>query len=50
MIYVANAGVLPTELGGQSWAQLIDFVSRQGDWLFDKENDALCQADGGECM
>lgn len=35
---------------GQSWAQLIDFVQRQGDWIFDKENDALCQADGGECV
>lgn len=34
---------------GQSWAQLINFVERQGDWIFDKDNDALCQADGGEC-
>ena len=35
---------------GQSWAQLIDFVKRQGDWIFDENNDALCQADGGECV
>lgn len=35
---------------GQSWAELIDFVERQGDWIFDENNDALCQADGGECV
>lgn len=35
---------------GQSWAQLIDFVDRQGDWIFNDANDALCQADGGECI
>lgn len=35
---------------GQSWDQLIDFVDRQGDWIFDESNDALCQADGGECV
>jgi len=35
---------------GVSWDQTIDFVQRQGDWIFDKDNDALCQADGGECM
>lgn len=29
--------------------KLRDFVERQGDWIFDAENDALCQADGGEC-
>lgn len=29
--------------------ELRDFVERQGDWIFDDE-DALCQADGGECM
>jgi 3'-phosphoadenosine 5'-phosphosulfate sulfotransferase (PAPS reductase)/FAD synthetase len=34
---------------GQKWAQLIDFVERQGDWIFDESNDALCQVDGGEC-
>jgi len=34
---------------GQSWAQMIDFVSRQGDWICDVSNDALCQVDGGEC-
>lgn len=34
---------------GQTWGELIDFVQRQGDWIFDKDNDALCQADGGEC-
>lgn len=28
---------------------LRDFVERQGDWIFDTE-DALCQADGGECI
>jgi len=32
------------------WAQKIDFIKRQGDWVFDTENDALCQADGGECL
>ena len=30
-------------------AELGDFVDRQGDWIFDTE-DALCQADGGECF
>ena len=30
-------------------AELLRFVQRQGDWIFDSE-DALCQADGGECM
>jgi 3'-phosphoadenosine 5'-phosphosulfate sulfotransferase (PAPS reductase)/FAD synthetase len=35
---------------GQNWSQLIDFVQRQGDWIFDENNDALCQADGGECV
>jgi 3'-phosphoadenosine 5'-phosphosulfate sulfotransferase (PAPS reductase)/FAD synthetase len=30
-------------------AALGDFVSRQGDWIFDAENGALCQADDGEC-
>lgn len=29
--------------------QLSDFVSAQGDWIFDDENDALCQTDHGEC-
>lgn len=32
-----------------SWAELRAFVQRQGDWVFDTE-DALCQAEGGECM
>lgn len=32
----------------QSFAQLQDFVSRQGDWLFDDEA-YLCQQDYGEC-
>ena len=32
-----------------TWQQHIDFVQRQGDWIFDEE-DALCQADGGECV
>lgn len=31
-----------------SYAELGDFVERQGDWIFDDEN-FLCQADGGEC-
>jgi len=31
-----------------SYAQLGDFVQRQGDWIFDDE-DYLCQADDGEC-
>lgn len=29
--------------------ELREFVEKQGDWIFDTE-DALCQADGGECM
>lgn len=29
-------------------AELADYVDRQGDWIFDQE-DALCQADHGEC-
>lgn len=32
----------------QPYAQLADFVERQGDWIFDAE-DALCQVDEGEC-
>ena len=32
-----------------TWQQHIDFVQRQGDWIFDTE-DALCQADDGECV
>tara|TARA_R110001606_G_scaffold389794_1_gene556202 strand:+ start:27 stop:848 length:822 start_codon:yes stop_codon:yes gene_type:complete len=32
----------------QGYTQLGDFVSRQGDWIFDDEA-YLCQADGGEC-
>lgn len=31
-----------------SWSQHIDFVNRQGDWLFDTEG-ALCQSNEGEC-
>ena len=31
-------------------AQLGDFVERQGDWIFDAENAALCHADYGECV
>lgn len=31
-----------------TWQQHMDFVARQGDWIFDTE-DALCQADDGEC-
>ena len=33
----------------QSRAALGKFVERQGDWIFDDENGALCQADDGEC-
>lgn len=29
--------------------QLASFVTRQGDWIFDDANDALCHADDGEC-
>lgn len=29
--------------------ELREYVERQGDWIFDAE-DALCQADGGECF
>ncbi len=28
---------------------LRSFVERQGDWLFDENNDALCQSNDGEC-
>lgn len=31
-----------------TWKQHMEFVSRQGDWIFDTEG-ALCQADDGEC-
>ena len=34
---------------GMPLSQLADFVGRQGDWIFDVENGALCQADDGEC-
>lgn len=33
---------------GQPYAELQDFVQRQGDWIFDAEG-ALCQASDGEC-
>jgi len=33
-----------------SRSELRDFVDRQGDWIFDDENGALCQQDGGECI
>lgn len=32
----------------EPYAELARFVDRQGDWVFDME-DALCQADDGEC-
>lgn len=32
-----------------AWAEHIDFVNRQGDWIFDEEG-ALCQASDGECV
>jgi 3'-phosphoadenosine 5'-phosphosulfate sulfotransferase (PAPS reductase)/FAD synthetase len=32
-----------------SWAEMMRTVRDQGDWIFDME-DALCQADGGECV
>ena len=32
-----------------TWKQHMEFVDRQGDWIFDTE-DALCQKDGGECF
>lgn len=31
-----------------SWAEMIDFVERQGDWIFSTEG-ALCQSNEGEC-
>jgi len=31
-----------------TWAAHMEFVDRQGDWIFDTEG-ALCQADDGEC-
>lgn len=33
----------------RSMCALVDFIDRQGDWIFDDENDALCQASHGEC-
>jgi 3'-phosphoadenosine 5'-phosphosulfate sulfotransferase (PAPS reductase)/FAD synthetase len=30
-------------------AELGSYVDRQGDWIFDDEHGALCQASGGEC-
>ena len=33
----------------EPWDATIDFVDRQGDWIFEN-HDTLCQADGGECM
>lgn len=32
-----------------TWRQHMEFVNRQGDWIFDTEG-ALCQADDGECF
>ena len=32
-----------------TWQQHMQFVDRQGDWIFDTEG-ALCQASDGECM
>lgn len=29
--------------------QIRDFVERQGDWIFDDDNGALCQVEHGEC-
>lgn len=34
---------------GEKYTDLSAFVERQGDWIFDAQNDALCQVDGGEC-
>jgi len=31
-----------------TWREVMDYTDRQGDWIFDAE-DALCQADDGEC-
>ena len=44
---------METKINGQfhksrTYAELNDFVSRQGDWIFDDEA-FLCQADDGEC-
>lgn len=33
----------------ESWRELMDYIDRQGDWLFDTE-DALCQVNDGECF
>lgn len=33
----------------EPWGGIIDFVERQGDWIFEHDNDVLCQVDGGEC-
>lgn len=38
-----------TFMPDQSWSQMRSFVAKQGDWIFDTENDALCQVDDGEC-
>ena len=34
----------------ESWEELIGFVDRQGDWVFDEENEALCGSGFGECV
>lgn len=33
----------------RSYAEIIDMVARQGDWIFD-DKEFLCQTDGGECF
>lgn len=34
---------------GESWNDLISYIDRQGDWIFDTK-DVLCQANDGECV
>lgn len=33
----------------EPWSELISYVDRQGDWIFDN-TDVLCQANDGECV
>ena len=35
---------------GKPYKKVGEFVDAQGDWIFDADNGALCQADDGECL
>lgn len=44
-----KSGTQQSFVSNQTYRELSSFVERQGDWIFDDENGALCQADDGEC-